>query len=161
DVLVRAFDRLWSGRDPHHRRCDRRAPARGRGAAHPSRARLTSFEHGGCVTAGNLGGGSLARSGVAMATGTLASRITRVLRTVGLAAALGRLGDAYNVANTIPNILYDLLLGGVLSSIVIPLLVRAGQDDEHEGTVYAQRLLTIVTAVLSVVAVLGVLLAPQ
>jgi putative peptidoglycan lipid II flippase len=104
---------------------------------------------------------SLARSGVAMATGTLASRITGFLRTVVIAAALGRyLGDSYNVANTIPNILYDLLLGGVLSSIVIPLLVQAATRGEEEGTAYAQRLMTIVAAALTVVAVLGVLLAP-
>jgi putative peptidoglycan lipid II flippase len=104
---------------------------------------------------------NLARSGVAMATGTLASRLTGFLRTVVIAAALGRLGDAYNVANTIPNILYDLLLGGVLSSIVIPLLVQASRSDDDDGTGYAQRLLTIVAATLTVVAVLGVLLAPQ
>lgn len=104
----------------------------------------------------------LARSGVAMATGTLASRITGFLRTVVIAAALGNfLADSYNVANTIPNILYDLLLGGVLSSIVIPLLVQAAQRGEEEGTAYAQRLLTIVAASLAVVSALGVLFAPQ
>ena len=104
----------------------------------------------------------LARSGVAMATGTLASRLTGFLRTVVVAAALGSaLGDSYNVANTIPNILYDLLLGGVLSSIVIPLLVQAAQRGEDEGTAYAQRLFTIVAASLAVVSVVGVLLAPQ
>ena len=105
---------------------------------------------------------SLARSGVAMATGTLASRITGFLRTVVIAAALGRyIGDSYNVANTIPNILYDLLLGGVLASIVIPLLVQASQRAEDEGTAYAQRLFTIVAATLTVVAVVAVVLAPQ
>ena len=105
---------------------------------------------------------SLARSGLVMATGTLASRLTGFLRTVVIAAALGHyLGDPYNVANTIPNILYDLLLGGVLSSIVIPLLVQAAQRGENEGTAYAQRLFTIVAATLTVVSVVGVLLAPQ
>jgi len=104
---------------------------------------------------------SLARSGVAMATGTLASRITGFMRTVVIAAALGHLGDAYNVANTIPNILYDLLLGGLLSSIVIPLLVQAAGRDDDGGTAYAQRLLTMVATVLAGVAVLGVLFAPQ
>ena len=104
---------------------------------------------------------SLTRSGVAMATGTLASRITGFLRTVVIAAALGHLGDAYNVANTIPNILYDLLLGGLLSSIVIPLLVQAASSEEDHGVAYAQRLLTMVTTVLAVIAVIGVLLAPE
>ena len=106
--------------------------------------------------------GGLVRSGVAMAGGTLASRGTGFLRTVVIAAALGStLGDPYNIANTIPNILYDLLLGGVLSSVVIPLLVQAAKAGEEEGRVYAQRLVTIVAAVLTVAAVIGVLLAPQ
>jgi putative peptidoglycan lipid II flippase len=106
--------------------------------------------------------GGLVRSGVAMAVGTLASRGTGFLRTVVIAAALGStLGDPYNIANTIPNILYDLLLGGVLASVVIPLLVQAARDGEEAGRVYAQRLVTIVATVLTAAAVVGVLLAPQ
>src|SRR3954447_14404499 len=105
---------------------------------------------------------ALARSGLAMATGTLASRGTGFLRTVVIAAALGNtLGDPYNIANTIPNVLYDLLLGGVLASVVIPLLVQAAEKGEQEGLVYAQRLTTMVAAVLSVAAAIAVLLAPQ
>jgi putative peptidoglycan lipid II flippase len=101
-------------------------------------------------------------SGAAIAAGTLVSRVTGFLRTIVIAAALGQfLGDPYNVANTIPNILYDLLIGGVLSSVVLPLLVRAAHDDGDDGEAYAQRLLTLVVAVLTVAAVVGVLLAPQ
>src|SRR5438067_4202969 len=97
-----------------------------------------------------------------MATGTLASRLTGFLRTVVIAAALGSsLGDPYNVANTIPNILYDLLLGGVLSSVVVPLLVQAARDDGDDGEAYAQRLLGIVVVALAVTSIAGVLLAPQ
>jgi len=105
---------------------------------------------------------SRASSGAAIAAGTLASRLTGFLRTIVIAAALGQfLGDPYNVANTIPNILYDLLLGGVLSSVVLPLLVQAAHDDSDGGEAYAQRLFSVVVAVLTVAAVLGVLLAPQ
>ena len=104
----------------------------------------------------------LARSGVVMAIGTMASRGTGFLRTVVIAAAIGlTVGDSYNVANTIPNIIYDLLLGGLLTSVVVPLLVQAAHDDGDNGEAYAQRLTTIVLAVLTVVAVLGVVLAPQ
>lgn len=105
---------------------------------------------------------SRASSGAAIAAGTLVSRVTGFLRTIVIAAALGQfLGDPYNVANTIPNILYDLLLGGVLSSVVLPLLVQAAHDDEDHGEAYAQRLLSVVVAVLTLAAVAGVLLAPQ
>jgi putative peptidoglycan lipid II flippase len=104
----------------------------------------------------------LARSGVAMATGTLASRGTGFLRTVVIAAAMGlTVADSYNVANTIPNILYDLLLGGVLTSVVVPLLVQANSTDDDGGVAYAQRLVTITVVVLAVVSLVGTLLAPQ
>jgi putative peptidoglycan lipid II flippase len=104
----------------------------------------------------------LARSGVVMAVGTMASRGTGFLRTVVIAAAIGlKVGDSYNVANTIPNIIYDLLLGGLLTSVVVPLLVQAAHDDADGGEAYAERLVTIVLAVLSVVAVIGVVLAPE
>jgi putative peptidoglycan lipid II flippase len=97
-----------------------------------------------------------------MAVGTLASRGTGFLRTVVIAVALGEtLGDPYNIANTIPNILYDLLLGGVLSSVIVPLLVAAAARDEDGGEAYAQRFVTIVVATLTVASVVGVLLAPQ
>ena len=112
--------------------------------------------------AGNPEPERLARSGMAMAVGTLASRGTGFLRTVVIATAMGlTVGDSYNIANTIPNIIYDLLLGGLLTSVVVPLLVQAAHDDGDDGEAYAQRLFTIVVAVLSVVAVLGVVLAPQ
>jgi putative peptidoglycan lipid II flippase len=105
---------------------------------------------------------SLARSGAVMAAGTLASRLTGFLRTVVIAAAMGlTVAESYNVANTIPNILYDLLLGGVLTSVVVPLLVQAAERDDDDGTAYAQRLVTIVVASLSIVSVIGVVLAPQ
>jgi putative peptidoglycan lipid II flippase len=104
----------------------------------------------------------LARTGVAMAVGTLASRGTGFLRTVVIAAAMGLLvGDSYNVANTIPNIVYDLLLGGILTSVVVPLLVEAAKAGTESGEAYAQRLLTIVVTVLAVVSIVGVLLAPE
>jgi len=51
-----------------------------------------------------------------MALGTIASRVTGLIRNLMLAALLGTaiLGDTYNVANTMPNILYNLLIGGAL-----------------------------------------------
>ena len=52
-----------------------------------------------------------------------------------LAAALGvgLVGNAYNTANTLPNIVYELLLGGVLTSVVVPLLVHAQERDRDGG----------------------------
>jgi putative peptidoglycan lipid II flippase len=106
--------------------------------------------------------GGLLRSSAVMAVGTLASRVTGFLRTAVLASALGTqlLGDAYNLANTIPNILYDLLLGGVLTSVVVPLLVRAKKSDHDGGNAYEQRFFTLSVLGLAVLTVLAVLFAP-
>ncbi|HUR52180.1 MAG TPA: murein biosynthesis integral membrane protein MurJ [Mycobacteriales bacterium] len=96
-----------------------------------------------------------------MALGTVASRGTGFLRTAVLVAVLGVQGVplAFTVANTAPNIVYELLLGGILTSTVVPLLVRA-ESDGH-GEAYAQRLLTLTVLVLGGTAVLLVILAPQ
>jgi putative peptidoglycan lipid II flippase len=97
-----------------------------------------------------------------MALGTVTSRGTGFLRTVVIASAIGEAGvaNAYAVANTVPNALYDLLLGGILSAVIVPLLVQAAHDEQDGGEAYAQRLVTIVTVVLTAVAVLAVVLAP-
>ncbi|HSP37524.1 MAG TPA: murein biosynthesis integral membrane protein MurJ [Frankiaceae bacterium] len=104
----------------------------------------------------------IGRASGVMAIGTLASRVTGFLRTVALAAAIGTalVGDAYNVANTTPNILYDLLLGGVLTSVVVPVLARAAREDDDEGVAFASSLLTLVVIGLGVVTVLGIVAAP-
>ncbi|HEY8093365.1 MAG TPA: murein biosynthesis integral membrane protein MurJ, partial [Acidimicrobiales bacterium] len=102
------------------------------------------------------------RAAGTMAVATLVSRITGLLRTIVLAAALGvgLVNDAYNTANTLPNIVYELLLGGVLTSVVVPLLVHAQERDRDGGVSYAQRLSTIATAGLVVVTGVAILAAP-
>src|SRR2546423_9751017 len=101
------------------------------------------------------------RSSRSMALGTLASRATGFLRTLIIGVAIGGLvGDAYNAANTIPNIIYELLLGGVLTSVVVPLLVARARSDPDGGEAYAQRLLTLVVVVLGGASHLAVVLAP-
>jgi len=105
----------------------------------------------------------LLRSSSVMAAGTVLSRITGVLRTTALAAALGSLGvlaDAYNTANTLPNIIYIMLVGGALNAVFIPQLVRHMKDDPDGGTSYADRLLTLSALALLVITVLAVLAAP-
>ena len=95
----------------------------------------------------------------AIAIASLASRLTGFLRTSLLVAAIGtaEVGDAYNLGNNLPNMVYELLLGGVLSSVLIPLLVRAQEDDDDDGVAYTQRLLSIATAALAVMTFIAVL----
>ena len=69
----------------------------------------------------------LFRASGIMALGTIISRITGFIRGILIVAVLGTalLADTYNVANTMPNILYNLLVGGALTAIFIPQLVRS------------------------------------
>ena len=104
---------------------------------------------------------SLVRSSAGMAVGTLVSRGTGFLRTLVLIAAIGVAGlsDAYNNANTLPNTIYYLMLGGIFTSVVVPLLVRAAKRDPDRGEAYAQRMFTLGAVALLVVTVVATLLA--
>jgi putative peptidoglycan lipid II flippase len=106
--------------------------------------------------------GSVAHHGAVMAMGSLVSRGTGFVRTIVLGAAIGAaaVSDAYNLANTLPNMVYELLLGGVLASVVVPLLVRAKLTDADRGEAYAQRLLSLATVFLAVATTLATLCAP-
>ncbi len=110
----------------------------------------------------NAATGSLVRSSRVMAVGTVASRGTGFLRVAVIGAAIGArgVGDTYNIANVLPNIVYELLLGGVLSSVVVPLLVQAARGDADGGEAYAQRLLTLVALTLGATSLAAVLAAP-
>ena len=97
-----------------------------------------------------------------MAVASLSSRLTGFLRSVLLVAALGSggVGNAYSAGNTFPNMVYELLLGGVLSSVLIPLLVHAQESDDDDGVSYTQRLLSIATAALGALTLVAVAAAP-
>jgi putative peptidoglycan lipid II flippase len=79
-----------------------------------------------------------------------------------LVAALGTsiFADTFNVANTLPTILYILLAGGALNSVFVPQLVRAMKDDPDGGEAFTSRLLTIVTLILAVITALSVIFSP-
>lgn len=104
---------------------------------------------------------SLARSTGRIAIASLVSRITGFAWKVMLVWAIGLEveADSFNVANTLPNIIYELLLGGVLASIVVPLLVRS-HDDPDGGEAYTQRLLTVAITLLAGATVVAVAAAP-
>jgi putative peptidoglycan lipid II flippase len=104
---------------------------------------------------------NLMRSTKAMALGTLASRLTGFLRTLILVAALGQaqLADAYNNSNTLPNTVYYLMLGGIFTSVVVPMLVRAAKNDADKGEGYAERIFTLGVISLLIITVVATALA--
>ena len=106
-------------------------------------------------------GTSLARSTGSMAMGTLISRITGFLRTFVFVFALGTatLANVYNNANTLPNAVYDVMIGGVLTSVVVPLLVKAAKENRDGGEAYNQRIFTLTVAALGVVTVVATVAA--
>ena len=93
------------------------------------------------------------RNAAVMSVGTLLSRVTGLVRVSVTVAAIGTTGvvtDAYYVANTTPNIVYELILGGILTSVFVPLLVDwAKRYGQNEGRIAGQRFLTFVLVVLS------------
>jgi putative peptidoglycan lipid II flippase len=103
----------------------------------------------------------LANSAV-MAAGTVISRMSGFVRSALLAAALGLSlhADVFNIANTIPNMLYILLAGGVVNAVLVPQLVRAMRNDPDGGDAYANRIITLASMFLGIVTVLLVAAAP-
>ncbi|MFV2112181.1 murein biosynthesis integral membrane protein MurJ [Micromonospora sp. LOL_025] len=108
-----------------------------------------------------VGEASAAANSAVMAMGSLVSRGTGFLRNLVIAAALGGalVGDAYTTAQILPGMVYEFLLGGVLTSVLIPMLVRRRKSDADGGQAYAQRLLTLAVLALGVAALLAVLSA--
>jgi putative peptidoglycan lipid II flippase len=105
---------------------------------------------------------AILRSVLSMSVATTLSRITGYARTITQAAVLGTgaVANAYTLSNALPTQLYELFVGGILSSIFIPLLVerltRHGEDDARRLT---NALLTLILPFLGVVALLGIFFA--
>jgi putative peptidoglycan lipid II flippase len=105
------------------------------------------------------GTGGLLRSSAVVSVGVGLSRVTGLARTAVLAAVLGTtaLADGYNLANSTPNVIYDLMLGGVLAATLIPVIVdRMEHDDQRSLDAIA----TYVIAALVGVTALGIALSP-
>jgi putative peptidoglycan lipid II flippase len=97
-----------------------------------------------------------------MATGTVFSRASGYVRNVLLAAAIGNElhADLFNIGNTIPNMLYILLAGGVFNAVLVPQLVRAQKNDADGGEAYTNRVITLALLFLGAVTILLVIAAP-
>ncbi|ROO51165.1 putative peptidoglycan lipid II flippase [Micromonospora sp. Llam0] len=93
---------------------------------------------------------SAAANSAVMAIGSLVSRGTGFVRNLMIGAALGNLvGNVFTTAQFLPNQVYEFLLGGVLTSVLIPVLVRRRKTDPDRGEAYAQRLLTLAVIALA------------
>jgi putative peptidoglycan lipid II flippase len=100
-------------------------------------------------TPGGPTDGGVGRATAVMAVGTTLSRLTGVIRIIALAYALGttHLADAYNLANTMPNIIHDIVLGGVVSATFIPVFVQrltTRNDEEAWDAISAVTSVTLI-----------------
>jgi putative peptidoglycan lipid II flippase len=105
---------------------------------------------------------ALAAPSAVMASGTIVSRVTGILRDVAMTAALGfyLVSDAYSLGNALPTVVYILVIGGALNAVFIPQLVRRMKEDSDGGKAYADRLLTFVGVTLVAMSIIAVLAAP-
>ena len=102
---------------------------------------------------------SLVRSSAVVAVGTALSRVTGFVRIAAIAYALGAatLAGTYSYANEAPNIVYELLLGGVLTATLVPLFVKHFETRDDDA---ASAIFTVAMLALAAITVVGVIAAP-
>ncbi|MGB3375281.1 MAG: murein biosynthesis integral membrane protein MurJ [Microbacterium sp.] len=105
---------------------------------------------------------SLGRASAILGAGTLVSRITGLVRTIVLVAAIGsigRAGDAFGVANQLPNNVFTIIQTGILTAVIIPQIVRSASHKDG-GQAYISKLFTLGTVVFLAVTAAAVAAAP-
>ncbi|MDU0479514.1 murein biosynthesis integral membrane protein MurJ [Staphylococcus chromogenes] len=104
---------------------------------------------------------SVVRSTGSMAVATLISRITGFLRNAAIGATMGgAVASSFNAANTLPNLITEIVLGAVLTSLVVPVLIRAEKEDPDRGAAFIRRLFTLAASLLVIVTIVSVAAAP-
>ena len=107
---------------------------------------------------------SIARSTATMSIATLLSRITGLIRTVAMAMVLGNtlFTSEYYIANNLPNMLYELVAGGVLTTAFLPIYLAQLEKRGRDGAArYSSNIISISAIVLSLVVLLATIFAPQ
>jgi putative peptidoglycan lipid II flippase len=97
---------------------------------------------------------SVARSSLTMFGGSVASRVLGVVRNGLITAIIGAsfAGDAFSLANTLPNVLYVLAAGGILNAVLIPSLARA-MKLEDGGQEFTDRVITVALTGMAVITI--------
>jgi len=105
----------------------------------------------------------LGRASALLASGTFVSRILGFVKAIVVTATIGQTGsaaaDAFGVANQLPNNIYALVAGGVLSAVLVPQIVRAGLHEDG-GQKFINRVLTLGLVIFIGVAAVATVAAP-
>ena len=108
------------------------------------------------------GDGSLGRAGIFLASGTVVSRILGFVAAIILARTLGTVGsgaDAFALANQLPNNIYALVAGGILTAILVPQIVKAAGHHDG-GQAFINKIVTVGLLIFLVITIVATLLAP-
>lgn len=102
-----------------------------------------------------------ARASLTLAAGTLTSRILGFVRTFLLAVTIGTVNaaDAFGVANQLPNTMYQLTAGGVLTAVLVPQIVQATRSADG-GSAYINRISTLAIMLFTASAAVLTLCSP-
>jgi putative peptidoglycan lipid II flippase len=97
------------------------------------------------------------RANLVVSSGTALSRITGFARFAVFGIVFGRtaLWDAYNAANNSPNMIYELLLGGVLSATLVPVFTRYFEQKDDESISAVVTTASLAAVGLTAIAVLA------
>lgn len=110
-----------------------------------------------------MAGSAIARASAIMASGTVVSRLLGIVKVIILAYAIGQVGsvsgDAYANGNMLPNLLYTMLLGGMLNAVLVPQIVKAAKKADG-GAGYINKLVTFVAVSLTALTVVVMLITP-
>ena len=109
-------------------------------------------------------GAQVARSTSMMSALILLSRATGFIRTWAMAFALGNtvLAASYSLANNLPNMIYELVAGGVLSTAFLPIYLQQRNTRSTQAAgAYASNLLSLTIVVLGVISIAASAFAPQ
>jgi len=106
--------------------------------------------------------GGLGRASAALASGTLVSRALGFVSAAVLAWTIGQTNqgaNAFAIANQLPNNIYAIIAGGLLSAVLVPQIVRAAHHDDG-GQRFVNRLVTLGIVAFLVVALIATLCGP-
>ena len=106
--------------------------------------------------------GGIGRASLFLASGTIVSRILGFVKVIVLLGIIGGYGDstdAFSLANQLPNTVYVIVAGGILTAVLVPQIVRASVHDDG-GTAFINKLLTLALVILGGATIAATLLAP-
>ncbi|WP_306233510.1 murein biosynthesis integral membrane protein MurJ [Agrococcus beijingensis] len=107
---------------------------------------------------------STGKASAIIAAGTMVSRLLGFAKMVLLAVAIGQssslAAEAFGMANQLPNNVYALVAGGVMSAVLVPQIVKASRGADG-GEAYVSKIVTLGGTVFLLLTVVATLLAPQ